>query len=157
MSRTKERQTNQTSRLDGLHRSTNGGTAPIVSFYAPTPELELLKGVLSHAATAERVNDHVVAVVDVRRACFNAAEPLPKTIVELPDYFDIDTRTRCCGIPRRCMYRTRQAARSWQREVEKGIKAAGKDVEVFFQVYMREIGGGRARRRHCARWTEITC
>ena len=70
------------------------------------------------------LQDHVVAVVDVRRAYFYA-EPLPKTFVELSDYFDIDTRTRCCGRLRRCLYGTRQAARSWQREMEKGIKAAG--------------------------------
>ena len=61
---------------------------------------------------------------NVRRPCFHA-EPLPKTFVELPDYFDIDTRTTCWGSLRRCLYGTRQAARSWQREIEKGIKAAG--------------------------------
>ena len=37
-----------------------------------------------------------MAVVDVRRAYFYA-EALPKTFVELPDYYDLDTRTRCCG------------------------------------------------------------
>ena len=68
-----------------------------------------------HATAAGRNKDHVVAVVDVRCAFFYA-EPLPMTSVELPDYLDLDTRTRCCG--------TRQAARSWQSEVE-GIKAAG--------------------------------
>ena len=83
---------------------------------APTPGLDLVKGVLS--------KDHVVAVVDVRRAYFYA-ELLPKTFVELPDYFDMDTRTRCCGRLRRCLFGTRQAARSWQREMDQGIKAAG--------------------------------
>ena len=97
---------------------------PDCEHYAPTPGLDLVKGVLSHAAAAGKSKDHVVAVVDVRRAYFYA-EPLPKTFVELPDYFDIDTRTRCCGKLRRCLYGTRQAARSWQREIEKGIKAAG--------------------------------
>ena len=93
--------------------------------YAPTPGLDLVKGVLTHAAAAEKSKDHVVAVVDVRRAYF-FAQPLPKTFVELPDYFDIDTGTRCCGRLRRCLYGTRQAARSLQREIEeKGIKAAG--------------------------------
>ena len=90
---------------------------PDCEHYAPTPGLDL-------AAAAGKSNDHVVAVVDVRRAYFYA-EPLPKTFVELPDYFDIDTRTRCCGRLRRCLYGTRQAARSWQREIEKSIKAAG--------------------------------
>ena len=60
----------------------------------------------------------------VRRAYFYA-EPLPKTFVELPDYYDLDTWTRCCGRLRRCWYGTRQAARSWQREKERGIKTAG--------------------------------
>ena len=97
---------------------------PDCEHYAPTLGLDLVEGVLSHAAAAGKSKDHVVAVVDVRRAYFYA-EPLPKTFFELPDYFDIDTRTRCCGKLRRCLYGTRQAARSWQREIEKGIKAAG--------------------------------
>ena len=50
---------------------------------------------------------------------------LPKTFVELPDNYDIDTRTGCCGRLRRCLYGTRQAARSWQRETVEGIKVAG--------------------------------
>ena len=50
-------------------------------------------------------------VVDVRLANFYA-EPHPKT-------------SRCCGRLRRCLYGTRQAARSWQFEIEKGIKVAG--------------------------------
>ena len=86
--------------------------------YAPTPGPELVKGVLSHAAAARRNKDHVVAVVDVRRAYFYA-EPIPKTFVELPDYYDLDTQLR------RCSCGTRQAARSWQREIETGNKAAG--------------------------------
>ena len=118
--------------------------------------------VLSHAAAAGRNKEYVVAVVDGRRAYFYA-EPLPKTFVELPDYYDLDTRTGCCGRLRRCLCGTRQAARSWQREIEKGIKAAGvkgndvEDVEVFIQLSMREIGGRRAQRRPLARRTEITC
>ena len=92
--------------------------------YAPPLGLELVKGVLSHAAAAGSHKDHVVAVFDVRRAYFYG-EPLPKTFVKLPDYCDLDTRTRCCGRLRRCLYGTRQAARSWQRETEKGLRAAG--------------------------------
>ena len=45
---------------------------------APTPGLDLVKGVLIHAAAAGKSKDHVVTVVDVRRAYFYA-EPLPKT------------------------------------------------------------------------------
>ena len=69
---------------------------PDCEHYAQTPGLDLVKGILSHVAAAGKSKDHVVAVVDVRRAYFQA-EPLPKTFVELPDYFDIDNRTRCCG------------------------------------------------------------
>ena len=46
-----------------------------------------MKGVLSHAAAAGRNKDHIVAVVDVRRAYFYA-EHLPRTFVELPDHDD---------------------------------------------------------------------
>ena len=42
-----------------------------------------------------------MAVVDVRRAYFYA-EPLLETFVELPDYYDLDIWTRCCGRLRRC-------------------------------------------------------
>ena len=76
---------------------------PDCEHYAPTPGLDLVKGVLSHAAAAGKSKDHVV-----RQAC----EPLPKTCVELLDYFDIDTRTRCWGRLRRWLYGTSQAARS---------------------------------------------
>ena len=99
--------------------------------YAPTLRLEPVKGVLSHAAAAGRNKDHVVAVFDVRRAFF-CAEPLPKTFVELPDYHDFDTRTRCCERLRRCLCGPRQVARSWQREREKrnqsGWDGDGTDV-----------------------------
>ena len=78
--------------------------APTVSI----PGLELMKGVLSHVA-AGRNKDHIVVVVDSRRAYFYA-EPLPKTFVEMPDYQDLDTRRKCCGRLRRCLYGTRQAA-----------------------------------------------
>ena len=75
---------------------------------APTPGLELVKGVLSHGAAAGRNKDHIVAVCDVRRA-YLYAEPLPKTFVELPDDYDLDTQTGCCE--RRCLYGTREAAK----------------------------------------------
>ena len=40
---------------------------PDCEHYAPTPGLDLVKGVLSHAAAAGKSRDHVVAVVDVGR------------------------------------------------------------------------------------------
>ena len=78
---------------------------PDCEHYAPTPGLELVKGALSHAAAAGRNKGHIVAVVDVRRAYF-CAEPLPKTFVEPPDHYDLDTWTRWCGRLRRCLYET---------------------------------------------------
>ena len=36
--------------------------------HTPTHGLELVEGLLSHAAAAAENNDHIVAVVDVRRA-----------------------------------------------------------------------------------------
>ena len=62
--------------------------------YVPTPGLELIKGVLSHAAAAGKNKDRIVAVVDVSRAYFYA-EPLPKTFVELPDRCGQDAAGDC--------------------------------------------------------------
>ena len=59
------------------------------------PGLELVRGVFNHGAAAGKNQNHIVAVVDVRRACFYA-ELLPKTFVELSDYRDLNSRTRCC-------------------------------------------------------------
>ena len=59
-----------------------------------------MKGVLSHAAAAGWNEDHIVAVVGVRRAYFHA-EPLPKTFGELLDCYDLDTRTSCTNLQTR--------------------------------------------------------
>ena len=82
--------------------------------YAGTPGLDMVKGVLGHAASMMDHSDVVVAVVDVRRAYFYA-KPEENTFVELPDYFDAETRRTHCARLRRCLYGTRQAARAWQR------------------------------------------
>ena len=83
-----------------------------------------MKGVFSLAAVLGRNKDHIVAVIDVRRESFSRRAFSRTTSVELSDYNNIDTQTRCCGTLRRCLYGTRQAARLWQREI--GIKAAGR-------------------------------
>ena len=71
---------------------------------------------------AGKSKDNVAAVVDVRRAFFNA-EPLPKTFVELPDHLDIDTRTRCCEIGNSaCTEQDKLEGRGNDRET---VKAAG--------------------------------
>ena len=121
-------------------------------------ETKCLKGLLSHDAAAGRNKDHIVAVVDFRRESFSA-NFLPNTFVELPNYNNIDTQTRCCGRLQRCLYGARQAARLWQREI--GIKAAGKVMGKMstcsFKSPWREVGWSRARRRQLACRTEITC
>ena len=111
------------------------------------------------AAAAGRNKDHIVEVFDVTRAN-SYAELFLKAFVELLDCCDLETRTRCCGRLRRCLYGTRQAARSWQREIEKRSKAAGivlgrMSKWSFKSPYRKSVGV--ARRRHFARRTEITC
>ena len=90
--------------------------------YAPTPGLDLVKGVLSCAVAAGKSSDNVAAVVDVRRAFFYA-EPLPKTL-ELFDHFDIDTRTRCCKRLGTVLARNKTSCKV-VGTIEKRIKAAG--------------------------------
>ena len=98
--------------------------------YAPTPGLDMVKAVLCHAASSRgsgqsrKDDDVIVAVVDIRRAYFYA-KPAEDTFVELPDYYDAGFRARKCGKLKRCLYGTRPAARSWQRELEAGVKEAG--------------------------------
>ena len=45
--------------------------------------------------------------------------------------YDARTRARKCGKLKRCLYGTRQAARTWQRELEVGIKDANLKMEEF--------------------------
>ena len=51
---------------------------PDCEHYSPTPGLEQVKGVLSHAAAVGRNKDHVVAVVDV--ACILLCRASPKDV-----------------------------------------------------------------------------
>ena len=105
------------SRPDGLRRSSNGWMAPTVNM-----TLQLL---LSHVAAAARNKDRLVPFVDVRRAYF-FGEPLPKTFVELPHIYDLDTRRRYCKRLRRWLVQDEtRCKRLRQRVTEKGSKAAG--------------------------------
>ena len=132
---------------------------PDREYYAPTPGQKLLNGVLCHVAAAGRDKDHIVAVIDVMHAYFYA-NPIPKTFVELLDYYDLDTLTRCCLRRRRRLYRTRQAARLWQREIEKGIKAAGMEMGKMSKCSFKSPCGilvGVVHGDDIARRTDITC
>ena len=112
--------------------------------YAPTPGLDMVKAVLSHAASSRgkfgKDDDVIVVVVDIRRAYFYA-KPAVDTFVELPDYYDAAIRARKCGKLKRCLYGTRPAARSWQRELEDGLKEAGMKIGVMSKCAFRSECG----------------
>ena len=110
--------------------------------YAATPGLDLVKGVLGHAASlrSRPGTDVVVAVVDVRRAYFYA-KPQENTYVELPDYFDAETRRTHCAKLCRCLYGTRQAARAWQRELEGALRESGVTVGTMSRCTFRSECG----------------
>ena len=94
------------------------------------------KSILSHVTAVGRDKDYVVAVVVVRRAYFDA-EPLPRTFVELLDYFDLNTRKRCSG---RLMLVWREAGsltatrREGQESKQFSRHDDGNDVSVCLQV-----------------------
>ena len=64
-----------------------------------------------------------LALSHIRRAYFYA-KPADDIHIELPDYYDAGTWARKCGKLKRCLYRTRQAARTWQRELDAGVMEA---------------------------------
>ena len=85
-----------------------------------TPDLPSFKAVIAHAARLAESEDIVVAVSDVRRACFHAEEKRD-TFVELLEYVPADFRTKHVGKLRKALYRTRPAAASWGDELRKGL------------------------------------
>ena len=121
--------------------------------YVPTRGLELVKRVLRHAAAAGRNKDHSVAgghtsmqgVSQRRPNCLTTATSIPGQVAAE------DWDVACTGRDRL------QGRGKLKYSNQSGWDGDVKDVEVFFQVSMRGIGGSRARRRHLARRTEITC
>ena len=87
-------------------------------YFSQTPHLALVKTMIAHARLAES-EDIVVAVFDVRRAYFYAAEKRD-TFVQLPDYVPADFWTTHVGKLRKALYGTRPAA-SWGDELRKGL------------------------------------
>ena len=81
-------------------------------YFSETPDLALVKAVIAHAARRAESEDIVMAVFDVRRAYFYAAEKR-ETFVELPDYVPADFRATHVGKLRKALYGTRPAAASW--------------------------------------------
>ena len=83
--------------------------------YASTPPLEALKVVLSEIATGER-GRKVVALVDVRRACFYAPARR-RVFVELPPEGYQAGDEHMCGLLQYSSYGTRDAAQNWEEEL----------------------------------------
>ena len=90
-------------------------THAVPELHASTPPLEARKVVLSEIATGKR-GGTVVALVDVRRACFYAPARR-RVFVELPleDYQPGDEHM--CGLLRHSLYGTRDAAHNWEEEL----------------------------------------
>ena len=89
-------------------------------YFSETPVLALVKAVIAHAARWAEHEDVVVAVFDVRRACF-CAEEKRDTFVELPDYAPAEFRATHVAKQRKALYGTRPAAASWRDELRKGL------------------------------------
>ena len=105
------------------------------AIFAPTPPLESLRMVLSHAVTSfagepakafdqESPERSQVIALDISRAHFNAvtSEEEP-TYVELPPEFGAKPGT--CALLRRHMYGTRRAADGWQIESSSALRDMG--------------------------------
>ena len=103
--------------------------------FAPTPPLETLRMVLSHAVTdfegeAKKVYDpksehrQQVLLIDISRAYFNAPTSDDKpTYVELPP--DLGAAPDMCGLLKRHMYGTKRAAEGWQEEYSQALAEMG--------------------------------
>ena len=103
--------------------------------FAPTPPLETLRMVLSHAVTdfegePRKIYDpcseqrQQVLLIDISRAYFNAptSDEHP-TYVELPP--DLGAPPGMCGLLKRHMYGTKRAAEGWQEEYSQALGEMG--------------------------------
>ena len=109
-----------------------------------TPDLALVKAVIAHAARRAESEDIVVAVFDVRRACFFAGEKRD-TFVELPDYVLAGFQTTHVGKLRKALYGTRPAAALWGDELRKGLVSCNLTVGTVsrccFHNELRSVAG----------------
>ena len=96
------------------------------AIFAPTPPLESLRMVLSHATTqlpgevekiwdGESPNRQMIYFMDISRAYFNAkVDEADPVYVDFPPEYVAPPGT--CALLRRHMYGTRRAADGWQSE-----------------------------------------
>ena len=108
---------------------------PDCEHYAPLRGLELVKGVLSHTAVDE---DHIVQ--SLTSGVHTSLQSLSQARSSSCLTTLIWSLGRCCGRLRRWLYGTTQAARLWQREREKGIKAAGMVMEEVSRCSFELVG-----------------
>ena len=105
------------------------------TIFAPTPPLESLRMVLSHAATRlpgektkiwepEHEDRQMIYLMDISRAYFNAKVPQDEPVyVELPPEMHPEPGT--CALLKRHMYGTRRAADGWQSEYSGSLRELG--------------------------------
>ena len=103
-------------------------------YFSETPDLAFVKAVIAHAARQAESEDIVVAVFDVRRACFYAEENRD-TFVELPDYVPAGFRATHVGKLRKAFYGTRPAAASWGDELRRGLVSCSLTVGTVSRCY----------------------
>ena len=117
---------------------------PDYEHYAPTPALELMKGILSYVATTERDKYHVVTVVHVRRVYFYA-ESLSKRIVELSEYWRLRYSDKMSWNIERLLKQYEKECmdelmrnREWISDV---WHDDGKDIKIIFQIFVWKLMG----------------
>ena len=105
------------------------------AIFAPTPPLESLRMVFSHATTqfpnetrkiwdGESPDRQMIYFMDISRAYFNAkVDEADPVYVELP--LEIDAPPGSCTLLRRHMYGTRRAADGWQSEYSSSLVKFG--------------------------------
>ena len=94
--------------------------------FAGTPPLEALRYIIHRAATRDGKEDKLLMINDVARAFFEASAKR-QVCVELPeeDMTDADKTKDMVGHLQMSLYGTRDAAKNWQEEVARMMKAWG--------------------------------
>ena len=114
---------------------------------APTPRLDMVKAVLNHASASKGGFGRVMTSSWLWSTYAGpTSTPTPR-----PDNYDARTRARKCGKLKRCLYGTRQAARTWLWELEVGIKEADLKIGEMSKCTFRSLCG-----RLCVRAEEAS-
>ena len=100
-------------------------TGEVAGLFAGTPPLEAVRYLVHEAATWQG-EEKIIMINDVARAFFEAAA-LRKVCIELPeeDKSPSDQAKDLVGLLRMSLYGTRDAAKNWQEEVARMMKAWG--------------------------------